>query len=385
VRNSTAEIGLTLCVFTLVASAAAQPAQTLVRPPDISFRHEVEHAIDQSVQWLQSSQNTNGWWSTADQPAVTALALTALMGEPSGATRAVPPAVLARGYQFIIGHAKPDGSIYEKDMATVNTSICMMGLLAARNPRYDPLLRKARQWLIAEQVAWNAQGKKDWPFDGGVGDGAGENRSDIDNTMTALEALYYSKYLDAPEGNSSAGAKELNWAAALHFIESCQNLPGRNKKQWFSTDQRDIGGFVDVPGDNNAGGPGASHLCGSETCAGFLSYIYAGAKPDDPRVLAAYDWLRNHFTLDENPGMGRQGLYVYLHLMTKALASFGMDQLPLKNGQTIDWRRELAMKLLNAQNADGSWTNQNVRGWDDDPAVATSYSVISLEILYGGL
>ena len=58
---------------------------------------------------------------------------------------------------------------------------------------------------------------------------------------------------------------------------------------------------------------------GSMTYAGFKSYLYADLKPDDPRVSAAYDWIRANYTLDENPGMGGNGLYYYYHTFAKAL------------------------------------------------------------------
>jgi squalene-hopene/tetraprenyl-beta-curcumene cyclase len=352
------------------AVSRGEPAPALLHPSDVSFRHEVEHAIDKGAQWLQSNQNTNGWWSSADEPAVTALALSALMGEPSGELRAHPSAGVARGYKFVTDHAKPDGSIYEKGLANYNTSICMMGLMAAQNPRYDAVLRKARQWLLSQQVP-----------DGGVGYGEHGDHSDMNNTMTALEALYYSNYLQPNRDLSPAGAKDLNWAAAIHFIQSCQNM---------SSDPKDKGGFVYKPGESKAGattnseGRTALRSYGSISYAGLLSYIYADLKPEDPRVLAVYEWLGNNFTLDENPGMGQQGLYYYLHLMTKALAIYGVDQLPAK-GQTIDWRRDVAMKLINLQKTDGSWANENGRWWEHDPALVTSYSVMSLEILYRGL
>ncbi len=342
------------------------------------------------MQWLQSNQSTHGWWSTAEQPAVTALALSALMGEPSGALRANPSPGVTRGYKFVTDHAKEDGSIYEKGLMNYNTSICMMGLMAARNPQYDPVLLKARDWLLTQQVDLNEPGKTNSPFDGGVGYGDRGKHSDMNNTMTALEALYYSKYLK-PSDTAQTGVKDLNWGAAIHFIQSCQNLPSVNKEAWVSSDPRDKGGFVYEPGGSKAGavtnseGRTALRSYGSISYAGLLSYIYADLKPDDPRVVAVYDWLRNNYTVDENPGMGEQGLYYYLHLMTKALAIYGTDQLPVKDGQTVDWRREVAMKLINLQKADGSWANGNGRWWEHDPALVTSYSVMSLEILYRGL
>lgn len=117
----------------------------------------------------------------------------------------------------------------------------------------------------------------------------------------------------------------------------------------------------------------------------MLSYIYADLQRDDPRVRAAFDWLRNNYTLDENPGMGPQGLYYYLHLMTKALTIYGVDQLPAASGKSVDWRKDVAMKLINLQKADGSWANDNGRWWEHDPALVTSYSLMSLEILYPAL
>ena len=47
--------------------------------------------------------------------------------------------------------------------------------------------------------------------------------------------------------------------------------------------------------------------------------IYAGVTKDDPRVKAAYEWIQKHYTLDENPGMGGNGLYYYYHTFAKAL------------------------------------------------------------------
>jgi squalene-hopene/tetraprenyl-beta-curcumene cyclase len=356
---------------------------------DISFRNEVQHAIDKGLTWLDSSQNTNGYWSTADQPAVTALALSAFAGNPSDGAKANPPPGVARGYQFVVARAHPDGSIWQKGLENYNTAICTMALISARNPQFDPIIRRARQWLISQQVDLNEKGKIDSPFDGGIGYGDKGGHSDMNNTMTALEALYYSKYLD--KDKPQAAGKDLNWAAAIHFIQSCQNLPAYNKEPWASDDPTNKGGFVYFPGDTkaatqtNADGRVALRSYGSISYAGLLSYIYADLKRDDPRVQAVFDWLRDNYTVDENPGMGPQGLYYYLQLMTKALAIYGVDRLELKNGQAVDWRRQVAMKLINLQKADGSWVNDNGRWWERDPALVTSYSLISLEILYRGI
>jgi squalene-hopene/tetraprenyl-beta-curcumene cyclase len=371
-------------VSTLVCVAAP------LQPSDISFRHEVEHAIDHGLDWLKANQNaTNGSWSTPDQPAVTALALTAFMGEPSGSLQKNPPPTVQRGYAFVTGSAKPDGSISQKGLENYNTAICVMALLAARNPAYDPVILRARQWLIDHQVDLNEAGQSESPLNGGVGYGDHGKRSDMNNTFTALEAIYYSKQLAADK--SLAGAKDLNWVAAIHFIQSCQNLPSVNKQPWVSDDPKNKGGFVYEPGNTKAGsetnaeGRVSLRSYGSISYAGLMSYIYCSVNHDDPRVTAVADWLRSNYSVDENPGMGQQGLYYYLHMMTKGLTLYGSDWLQLKDGRNVDWRHEVAMKLINLQKADGSWANENGRWWEHDAALVTSYSVMSLEILHDKL
>ena len=376
-----------LCVLLRLNSSAI--GATVGDRHDVSFQKEVQHAIDQGLNWLEKTQNTNGFWSNADHPAVTALALSAFMGEPFGKFQKNPTLPVQRGYKFILQHAKPDGAIYGKDLANYNTAISMMALIAARDRQYDPTIRHARQWLLGQQIDLGEKGKIDSPFDGGVGYGDKGDHSDMNNTLTALEALYYSKQLDTDK--NLAGAKDLNWPAAIHFLESCQNLPSHNKERWASDDPKNKGGFIYLPGESkastetNANGKVAFRSYGSISYAGLLSYIYADLKHDDPRVLAAYDWLRENFSLKENPGMGPQGYYYYLNLMTKALNIYGVDKLELKDGKKIDWRHEVAMKLINLQKPDGSWANANGRWWEKDSVLVTAYSLISLEIIYRGL
>ena len=210
------------------------------------------------------------------------------------------------------------------------------------------------------------------------------------NTLAALEAIAHTRHLERDQPASTA--RDLNWAAAVQFLQNCQNLPAYNQQAWASGDATNRGGFIYYPGLSMAGGTTnaengrvALRSYGSISYAGLLSYIYADLKNDDPRVTAVFDWLRRNYTLDENPGMGPQGLFYYFHTMTKALSASGVKELTLTDGRKIDWRRDLAMKLLNLQQRDGSWSNDNARWWEKDPALVTSYAVLSLEILQRGL
>lgn len=383
-------LSLAVCCFVASVFGADRPGPTTLRPTDISFRNELQHAIDRGLSWLQTNQNPSGWWSTPDQPAVTALALMAFEGDPSGHFRQPEPDWLNRGFTYVLSCVQPDGGIHRTNLVTYNTALCMMALLAANRTDYEPAILKARQFLVRLQGDFGESGKLDGPFDGGIGYGSKYEHSDMGNTLQALEALYHSRRL--VEDKALADAKDLNWAAAIHFLQSCQNLPSHNREAWASDDPQNKGGFVYYPGHSMAGsvtnsatGRVALRSYGSISYGGLLSYIYADLKRDDPRVVAVFDWLRKNFTLEENPAMGPQGLYYYYHTMAKALSAYRVDELELATGQKVNWRRELSQKLLNVQQKDGSWLNDNGRWWERDPALVTAYAVLALEIILRGL
>jgi len=368
------------------ATAAENTTRPAIRG-DESFKNEVQRAIDRGLAWLKANQNTNGWWSTPDHPALTALPVMAFNGDPSKRYAREP--FLTNAYAQILRSVKPSGGVFGTNLPTYNTAVSMMALVSANNPAYDPVLRKARGYLVNLQSDFGEKGKVDDVFDGGIGYGSRYEHSDMGNTLQALEALHYTRHL--LQDQNSADAKDLNWAAAIQFLQNCQNLPSHNKQAWVSGKPSDRGGFVYYPGhsmaggETNAAGRVALRSYGSISYGGLLSYIYADLKRDDPRVKAVFDWLRGNYTLAENPGMGPQGLYYYFHTLTKALTAYGVNELPLANGRNVAWRREVASRVMDLQRRDGSWENDNSRWWEKDPVLVTSYAVLSLEMIYNGL
>lgn len=348
-----------------IAHAATLPAR------NESLRNEIRHAISRGAAWLEKNQSADGSWSTPEQPAVTALALVALH-----------PRENARGYDFLRKHIKPDGSIHNGQLANYNTAICLMALAARGADEDRPAMLNARRYLIASQVDLGKTNELDTPFDGGIGYGSKYKHSDMGNTLTALEALYMSERF----AQDKPGEPKLNFAAARHFLQSCQNLPTHNREPWASGDAANKGGFIYYPGHSMAGtnvlgnGRVALRSYGSISYAGLLSYIYADLNLDDPRVKAVVNWLNENYTLEENPGMGEQGYFFYLHTMTKALTIAKLETIAGK-----PWREPVALKLLNLQQEDGSWQNENNRWWEKDKALVTSYVLISLRALEAGL
>jgi len=117
---------------------------------------------------------------------------------------------------------------------------------------------------------------------------------------------------------------------------------------------------------------------GSMTYAGLKSMIYAGVGPDDPRVKAALEWIRKHYNLKSNPGMGNEGLYYYYHTFAKALDATGVDPVEDADGTKHEWRRELRDELLSRQRPDGSWINESSRWLEGEPSLVTGYALLAL-------
>jgi squalene-hopene/tetraprenyl-beta-curcumene cyclase len=371
--------------------AGEAKVESLEAKDDVSLKNEIQHAIERGLRWLKTVQDPKGYWSQPDHPALSALVLTAYMGEPSGHFKTNPPGYIEKGYEYLLTCVQPDGGIYAKDLPNYNTAISMMALVASYKPSYEPILRNARNYLVGLQGDFDEKGKMDNPYDGGIGYGSKNPHSDMSNNMYALEAIHYTKFLGNDKQADDVELKELNWPAVVKFIERCQNLPGVNDQAWASDDPQNKGGFIYFPGDSKAGemqlpsGKTALRSYGSISYAGLLSYIYADLKQDDPRVKAVYEWLGRNYTLDENPGMDTQGLFYYYHTMAKALSAYGAKNLSLEGGKEVNWKRDLTLRLLNLQQADGSWVNENGRWWEKDPVLVTAYATMTLEILYRGM
>ena len=380
-------LSITLIFIPMLSGAEKTVARS---QSDISLKFEIENAIGKGLTWLAGQQNNDGWWSQNEQPALTALVLTAFQGDPSGYYKKKYDQTINKGYSFVLKSVKPDGGIYEQGLANYNTSVAIMSLLLANRPEYEGTIKDARNFLIGLQHNEGEEGMGDSAMDGGVGYGGRYKHSDLSNTVFALEAIYYTRHLRNEKGENYT-EKDLNWEAALQFISRTQNLPEYNDQKWASGDPGNKGGFVYFPGDSKAGeetlpdGKVALRSYGSMSYAGLLSYIYAQMDKDDPRIKAVYEWLTVNYTLDENPGVGQEGLYYYYQMMAKALSIYGIDTIKMKDGSVVDWRKALSERLINNQNNDGFWVNENGRWWEKDPVLVTSYSLIVMEIIWRGL
>ena len=369
-----------------LGTTAAFPQAATQASRNESLKQELRLGVERGLNFLRTKQNpTTGQWGETEPVAITSLAIIGIMLDPNRKPGDAVPAEVEKGTKYLISQARPDGGIFTKGRGNYNTAVALTALLLNNKPENEEVMLKARRYLVNCQVDLDEKGKQDNPLDGGVGYGDEKGmHADMSNLTFALEALYYSQSLLADKGDAAKNEPQLNIAAAVDFIQRCQNRPESNKSAWVSKDPDDAGGFIYNPAETrgekvtNPDGSIALRSYGSISYAGLLSFIYAGVDKDDPRVKAVVEWLQNHYNVDENPGMGAKGLYYYYQTMSKALSIAKIDYIKGKDGKLIDWRSDITQKLLSLQKGDGSWSNAEARWMEADPVLTTSYILMAL-------
>ena len=366
---------------------------------DESLKREALAAIQRSVNFFTDKQKPDGSW--CQHPAITGLVCMALNNSGAKELVGIRKAAVDKGREFILKYVQPDGSIWlagrEQEYPNYTTAICLATLAILNRPEDENVMRKARKYLIGSQFTEDNKDnptKKDDPSYGGIGYGK-TGRPDLSNTQWALEALYLTEYLDKePQAKSPEDTKkaDLAWKNAIMFLSRIQNLPESNDQAWVVKDKNDPsyadGGFIYKSDESKANekldDKKSLRSYGSMTYAGLKSMIYAKLKKDDPRVKAAIEWASKNYTLDENPGMGSEGLYYYIQTFSKAMSLLGDDTLKTSDGKEHPWRVDTVKKLLSMQKKDGEWANEKSSRWMECiPELVTAYTLLSLEAAMG--
>ena len=326
--------------------------------------------IDRGVKFLRSRQDAKGGWSTQREPGITALVVTALLRSGQ-----VPPGdpMVTRAFKYLEGFIGAKGGLSEAPHANYSTSIALVAFQQANvNGRYDRVIKAGQDFLKSMQ--WDeSEGKpRDDAFYGGAGYGGDNSRPDLSNTAFFMEALR----------DTGLPADDPNLQKALVFVSRCQNLKSEFNDQAWAGKIND-GGFIYTAaqgGSSMAGkeANGGLRSYGSMTYAGLKSMIYAGLSREDPRVKAALTYITRHYSLEENPGLGQQGLYYYYHTFAKTMAVLETPTITDAGGVSHDWRAELVAALAKRQQANGSWVNPADRFMEGDPNLVTAYALLAL-------
>ena len=354
-----------------VLSAAPLAAQDAAKQKASAQEAEYREMIQRGVEYLRvQGQADDGSFSAATGIGPTALVVNALLSV--GVAPEDP--MVAKGLAYLLKHVHEDGGIYADGSRHQNYDSClaMVALAKAnRQGKYDEQIKKCEAFIKQQQ--WD-EGEGKTPSDtfyGGAGYGS-KARPDLSNTSFMIDALH-----DLGRGSDDEAIQR-----ALLFVTRCQNLETPGNTTPVAAKINDGGFFYTAAngGESMAGKEpnGGLRSYGSMTYAGLKSMIFAGVSKDDPRVKAAVSFVRKHYTVDSNPGMGQSGHFYYLHTMAKALEAFGVNEFEDAAGKSHAWKAEIREKLKAMQQENGSWVNTDVRWLEGDPNLVTGYALMTL-------
>lgn len=351
--------------------ASQSPGDEPAKARAAGDKSKVAAAREKAIEFLRTTQSEDGSWTTNRTPGISGLVIAALL---DNGVKVDDPTV-QKAFQGLTSFIQPDGGIYspKSDLRNYETCIALLAFHAAnKDGRYDKTIANAVAFLKKLQWDETKDIKQDDAKFGGAGYSA-NSRPDLSNTSYLLDAL------------QAAGVSKDDPAMknAIVFISRCQNLESEFNTLPFASLVND-GGFYYSPstgGDPNAKkkeGEEALRSYGSMTYAGLKSMVYAGVKADDVRVKAAVKWIRKHYSVAENPGMGQAGLYYYYHLFAKALDAMQLEKVADEKGGEHEWRKELGEQLAALQKPNGSWVNTEKRWMEGDPNLSTAFALLTL-------
>jgi squalene-hopene/tetraprenyl-beta-curcumene cyclase len=372
--------------------AAAEEAKKLSPPKcqnqamDAAHVEKAQKLLNGGLQFLLDQREPDGAWSFgkgAMKPGITAMALKCLLEHPDFDRNS--PAV-KKAMEVLLSFRQKDGSICDakQGMPAYTTAIAIMAMVASGDPQYGEAIRAGSDYLKGIQIQPGQEspdgGKigEDNPKIGGVGYGT--------NGEPNLSVLGF--VMDAWK---DAGVKPEDEAMkrAVGFLTRLQNRSESNPAAWVKEGTED-GGFVyDMKTSKAVSDEKGRRSYGTMTYVGFKSMLYAGVGKNDPRVQAAYQWIRRFWRLDSNPNMpqlqSKEGLYYYYHVFAKGLRAWGVDEIPdIKSDVKHNWRNELVDAMAERVGADGSWVNKDAKRWEEgNPVLATIYAVMALEEAMG--
>ena len=350
----------------LVFAAAAALAATLN-----AADKTIDGAIEAGLGFLASKQAEDGHFSDPQMPALTALPLWAMTAGGRGKTDGARKAA-----DFVLKTQRPDGGFYVpkpgrggSGLGNYNTSVCVSAL-------FDSGLAPVKAILDARTYIAGSQLTGDDTMAGGFGyDRLSRRRyADMSNSAYAFDAMRRTEKAEEfrPAGQKKA---DLDWEKALRYVESMQVKDGEMKGGFVYNDRTAQAGA-----QTNSTGRVQLRAFGSMSYAGVLSMCHAKLTREDPRVRSALEYCAKHWTLEENPGMGSQGLYYYFDIRARALDASRVATFKGPDGAEIDWKKELSKRIIALQQEDGSWVNDNNRFWENDPVLVTSFAVLTLSL-----
>jgi len=331
------------------------------------LRRRVNEAIDRGAHWLLKVQAPDGSWD-----------------DPHGGSYPMGPSALAT-LALLDAGVPGDHPRIEQAFAylralplrrTYSVAVLLMALDARYGPSTDPFVEEktdrygnreettpCASGITKDDLAWMKEGVKflvasqtqgRWRYpDGGF---------DLSNTQYALLGL-------KAASRCGVDVPRRVWLDALEFLLGYQEQDGREVEirvnevhgdyriEW--KEKAKARGFPYVPrsrptGSMTTAGLACLLICQSELW-GSRSFTTRLRERTRDAVRDGFAWMQLHYTVHENPEMGRAHHYYYLYGLERA----GILAHVRYVGEA-DWYLDGAELLLAAQAGDGSWRLRGV-------------------------
>lgn len=297
------------------APAEAAPAEAApAAPKRLVSAQEVAEAIRKGVDFMKSRQSDNGSWPYHSPDHMQGMAaLAALALSESGVPEGDPSITKAMNYVLSL----PIAGTYDAGCAA-------MAIVSIDPGKYIKELAETRDYLMHTQ-GLNGM----WVYSAEQADRGGGDNSNTQFAMLGLNAALSVGLPVSPD--------TLKMSLA-HFVNT----------------QNSDGGWGYRPGDKSYGsmtavGVSALAILGANL---FVETEVCGEYKQNPELAAGFAWLERNYTIDENPEKGETWLYYYLYALERVGVLTGQKYIG-----NHDWYLEGARKIVDTQNADGSWTS----------------------------
>ena len=350
-------------LFTLIAACTIGLEGRQNAGLSAATREKLVASLNRGAAFLAKQQQPDGKYDP--HPGITAMAAAALLKQPGARDKEI--ATVGKALDYLKSLQKPDGGIYEKMIPHYITATAVQALAAGGRAGDKAAIQKAGKYL-ADHLLDEGEGiQKSDKFYGGMGYG-GTSDGGIADIISLEYGLRAMKEAELP-------ANDPAWQKAIQFLQRTQNNKETNDQSWSAND----GGFVYYPGYSQVENTTQSY--GSATYAGLMSYAWANLQKNDRRVQNAIKWIGEHYTVDENPGIGTKALYYYYMVFAKALQAFGENTVVDAKGVSHNWREDLGKKLISLQASDGSWVNSNPAEMQGNKTLVTSFTMMAIEAI----
>ena len=289
--------------------------------------------------------------------------------------RPIPPEVLEGAFAFLDASTTEAGAIAAgdgvADFPNYATGFAVLALCELRPPGWEARVRRMVEYLLADQLTEDLDWRPEDPAYGGWGFGGPRRRRgqpvepDLSRTVVVLEALRAAREVAGLESHAV-------WAKARRFAETCQAAG-------------DGGGFLFNPVDLSSNKTAFLHPererpvpYGTATVDGLRALLLCGAAPGEDPVRRAIAWLEAHPGLDAPGGFDGGEPRWELGLRFYWWWSLARASRTLPEPLVPDWKAELAGRVLSMPHEGGLWANPVGLSREDDPLIATAFSLMIL-------